>query len=217
MSRMRKFWAAVLAAMLTAAVPLAALSFNLSLRDGISGETGIAPAEAGSEILTGYFSGTVPGRTALVFDLANSLVLLGERDGPAHFSALCWQLDSWREVQALALSFLPRYEEYAGSGTLAAAFADSSGVLVIRSPEEAAALPLLSDSPLWHDQEQLSEPDSGIRSVDYRVYIGNRNTKVFHDPSCPSVAEMKEKNKIPFAAREDAAAAGYRPCRRCNP
>ena len=217
MSRLRRLWAAVLAAMLTAAFPLAALSGTLSLRDDISRETGVSPAETGSEALTGYFHGTVPGRTALVFDLADSRVLLGERDGPAHFSVLCWQLDSRQEVQDIALSVLSRYGEYAGAGTLAAVFADGTGSLIISSPEEAEALILLPDLPLWHDQEQLPEADGAVRSAEYRVYIGNRNTRVFHIPSCPSVADMKEKNKTPFAAREDAVAAGYRPCRRCNP
>ena len=217
MSRLRRLWTAMLAALLIAAVPPAALSGTLSLRDDISRETGVSPAETESEVLTGYFRGTVPGRTALVFDLENGRVLLGERTGPARFSAICWQLESGREVQALALSFLPAYGEYAGTGTQAAAFADGSGKLIIRSPEEAAALILLPDSPLRHDQEQLPGPDGAVRSVEYRVYIGNRNSKIFHIPSCPSVADMKEKNKSPFAAREDAVAAGYRPCRRCNP
>lgn len=217
MRRMRKCWMAVLAAILAAAFPLAALSGPLSLRDDISGETGVSPAETGSEALTGYFRGTVPGRTALVFDLTNCRVLLGERDGPARFSALCWQLDTRGQVQAAALSVLPRFGEYAGAGTLAAAFADGPGSLIISTPEEAAALILLTDLPLWHDQEQPAEGAGAVRSVEYRVYIGNRNSKVFHFPSCQSVADMKEKNKIPFAAREDAVAAGYRPCRRCNP
>ncbi|MDO5291154.1 MAG: MBL fold metallo-hydrolase [bacterium] len=46
-------------------------------------------------------------------------------------------------------------------------------------------------------------------------YIGNTNSKKFHDPDCSSLPE--EKNQIAFTSREEAIAAGYEPCKRCNP
>lgn len=49
------------------------------------------------------------------------------------------------------------------------------------------------------------------------AYIGNRNTKKFHSPSCDSVREMKESNRVEFSDREEAIDAGYKPCGRCNP
>ena len=49
------------------------------------------------------------------------------------------------------------------------------------------------------------------------AYIGNRNTKKFHSPSCDSVREMKESNRVEFSNREEAIEAGYKPCGRCNP
>lgn len=49
------------------------------------------------------------------------------------------------------------------------------------------------------------------------AYIGNRNTKKFHSPSCDSVREMKESNRVEFSGREEAIEAGYKPCGRCNP
>ncbi len=48
-------------------------------------------------------------------------------------------------------------------------------------------------------------------------YIGNSNTKVFHHWWCSSVKRMKEGNKVCFKTREQAVAAGYVPCKRCNP
>ena len=48
-------------------------------------------------------------------------------------------------------------------------------------------------------------------------YIGNRNTKKFHYANCSSVGEMKEKNKVPIATRDEAISKGYVPCKRCNP
>lgn len=46
-------------------------------------------------------------------------------------------------------------------------------------------------------------------------YIGNRSTKKFHLPSCPSLPA--EKNRVPLATREQALERGFSPCGRCNP
>lgn len=49
-------------------------------------------------------------------------------------------------------------------------------------------------------------------------YIANKNTKKFHYPSCSSVSDMKEKNKLYFdGSREELIGQGYVPCKRCNP
>ena len=185
------------------------------LRDFVTRETGVPPQEAESGALTRCFGPAVPGRTALAFDLEHHRVLLGERAGAAEFSAVFWQLPSREAVHALALAFLPRYAGFSEEGTLAVSFTDETGRLVIRSAEEANLLALLPDTPLTRSPE---DTDAGApRRIEYRVYVGNKNTKVFHYPFCPSVGDMKEKNKTPFASREDAVSAGFRPCRRCNP
>ena len=48
-------------------------------------------------------------------------------------------------------------------------------------------------------------------------YIANRNTGKFHYAGCSSVNDMKESNKVPYGTRDEAVAAGYVPCKRCNP
>ena len=48
-------------------------------------------------------------------------------------------------------------------------------------------------------------------------YIGNKNSRIFHNPACNSVEAMSEKNKVNFKTRQDAANAGYTPCANCNP
>ena len=49
-------------------------------------------------------------------------------------------------------------------------------------------------------------------------YILNTNTKKFHRPSCSSVKQMKESNKKTSSESRDALiAAGYDPCKKCNP
>ena len=49
-------------------------------------------------------------------------------------------------------------------------------------------------------------------------YILNTNTKKFHRPSCSSFKQMKESNKKSSSESNDALiAAGYDPCKKCNP
>ncbi len=55
------------------------------------------------------------------------------------------------------------------------------------------------------------------RSSPSTQYIGNKNSHVFHNPSCNSAKSMKESNKIVFDSREEAVERGYKPCSRCNP
>lgn len=48
------------------------------------------------------------------------------------------------------------------------------------------------------------------------MVIGNRNSKKYHEPSCSSVKDMKEKNKVTFDSAAAAQASGYEPCARCH-
>lgn len=48
-------------------------------------------------------------------------------------------------------------------------------------------------------------------------FIGNKNSKKFHKPSCDSVNAMSDKNKVYFDNRKDALYEGYTPCKNCNP
>lgn len=49
------------------------------------------------------------------------------------------------------------------------------------------------------------------------TYIGNANTKKFHEPSCSSVKKMSEKNKVALPDRATALSYGYDPCGNCKP
>ena len=50
------------------------------------------------------------------------------------------------------------------------------------------------------------------------TYILNKNTHKFHNPNCPSVGQMSEKNKeVYVGTRDEIIAMGYEPCERCYP
>lgn len=62
--------------------------------------------------------------------------------------------------------------------------------------------------PVVHD---ISDSDTG-------AYVVNTNTKRFHLPSCPSVDDIKEKNKAEVScSRAELVDEGYIPCKNCNP
>lgn len=46
-------------------------------------------------------------------------------------------------------------------------------------------------------------------------YIGNKNTKKFHVPSCHTLPA--EKNRVYFSSRDKATSSGYVACKKCRP
>lgn len=57
-------------------------------------------------------------------------------------------------------------------------------------------------------------PESTPEIKDQRIK-GNRNSKIYHFPWCPSYDRMKDKNVIWFKTAEEAEAAGFRMARNC--
>lgn len=66
-------------------------------------------------------------------------------------------------------------------------------------------------------EKAITTPEESVSSPS-TTYICNKNTKKFHVPSCSSVDQMKESNKLTVTStREEVIAQGYDPCKRCNP
>ena len=61
--------------------------------------------------------------------------------------------------------------------------------------------------------------DSNINNTSVgSYYILNKSSKKFHIPTCRSVKQMKESNKMDFyGTRDEAISQGYSPCGNCNP
>jgi len=49
------------------------------------------------------------------------------------------------------------------------------------------------------------------------VFVGSKNSNVFHRLDCTYAKRIKESNRVYFSSYEDAIAKGYRPCKVCNP
>lgn len=76
-----------------------------------------------------------------------------------------------------------------------------SAVHVTVSPVEGTPVPLETVSPA---QAQ-------------GAYTASNASDKFHLPSCSSAARISEDNRLWFSSREEAVAAGYTPCGRCEP
>lgn len=48
-----------------------------------------------------------------------------------------------------------------------------------------------------------------------QAYIGNKNSKKFHKPTCSTLPA--EHNRVCFKTRDEAVKNGYDPCKKCNP
>ena len=61
-------------------------------------------------------------------------------------------------------------------------------------------------------------PDAERDEHEVRLYVLNTNTKRFHLPECPSVSDIKDKNKKEYkGSRDEIIGMGYKPCGACNP
>ncbi len=63
--------------------------------------------------------------------------------------------------------------------------------------------------------ESGAKPDTGETDDAEAQYIGNKNSRKFHRPSCSNLPA--DKNRVIFETRQEASDAGYTPCDNCNP
>jgi phosphatidylserine/phosphatidylglycerophosphate/cardiolipin synthase-like enzyme len=104
---------------------------------------------------------------------------------------------------------------------------NAENLLVIRSPELAAKY-----TANWKDHAGHSEPYeaketgySETRRAEAPTtpndisegFVSSKNSAVFHKSGCKSAAKISPKNLIHYNTRDEAIAAGKKPCHECNP
>lgn len=69
------------------------------------------------------------------------------------------------------------------------------------------------------DNGLVSIPNQETQEINsdpvFATYIGNKNSKIYHLPTCSSLP--KESNRVFFSSFEEAIKQGYTPCGVCNP
>jgi endonuclease YncB( thermonuclease family) len=58
---------------------------------------------------------------------------------------------------------------------------------------------------------------NGDGAADTTKVIGNRRSRAYHRPTCPSVGRMSARNRVEFASPPEAKEAGYRRAGDCRP
>ena len=107
----------------------------------------------------------------------------------------------------------------AGVTDAAAGSTDTTGTSgTADTADSAAQASVAADTAGSAAQASGGETAAGGTADVTGEYVLNTNTKKFHRPSCSSVAQMSPENKAAFSgSREELIAAGYDPCKRCNP
>ena len=87
-----------------------------------------------------------------------------------------------------------------------------AGVTILRT-DELGTIQAVSDGKevtfTWQNQSAAPE---NVEAAP-QVFIGNRNSKVFHAPDCKNLPS--EKNAVQFASYQEAVDAGFSPCGSC--
>lgn len=74
------------------------------------------------------------------------------------------------------------------------------------------SIPHQSISTSTSDSDNISQSNDTVHTIDY-MYIGNKNSKKYHKPTCKSLP--KEKNRVYFSSLEEAIEENYSPCSNC--
>ena len=78
------------------------------------------------------------------------------------------------------------------------------------SPTDSAP----SETAVVETTTEISEQSAAEQQHAY-AYIGNKNSKTFHRPTCSSLPA--EKNRVYLETREEAVEKGYNACKICKP
>jgi hypothetical protein len=66
-------------------------------------------------------------------------------------------------------------------------------------------------------QPSTAADNSNASSPVAEGFVASKTGKVFHKPTCPHVRRIQGNMKVTYQTREEAIAAGRRPCQTCNP
>lgn len=98
---------------------------------------------------------------------------------------------------------------------------ESNEIEIVEEPTETSE-PTVTPEALEQIEEEPAEvvqPTEAPKPVPVtKDYVCNVNSKKFHIPSCRSVKDMKEENKLYVTCtRDELIAQGYEPCGTCHP
>lgn len=87
----------------------------------------------------------------------------------------------------------------------------------LEAEAKAARRGLWSRPDLVPPWEWRGRPKGTLPAALEGKVIGNKRSKVYHEPGCKNAASMSPGNRVPFETAEAARKAGYRPGKDCHP
>ena len=88
---------------------------------------------------------------------------------------------------------------------------DLQGTIICTSDGEAVSFSTEKNESVQTNPTVTTTPEPN----DVGEYIGNKNSKKFHLPTCKNLPA--EKNRVFFGSRQEAVDAGFDPCGNCHP
>ena len=91
---------------------------------------------------------------------------------------------------------------------------EDAGVVLYRTDELGTVIAASDGKTVTFTWEDTShQPQDPTQGSTVTEFIGNKNSKTLHLPSCSSLP--KEENRVVFHDYDEAIAQGYKPCSRC--
>ena len=73
-------------------------------------------------------------------------------------------------------------------------------------------------SGVGESESKNSPPaEKNVSDEKEKMFVGSKNSKIYHKPGCSYAKKILDKNKIWFSSKEDAESRGYRMGKCCNP
>ena len=95
---------------------------------------------------------------------------------------------------------------------------ESTTAATTKSTESTTAATTASTQSTTTATTKSTETTTTATTAATSTYILNTSTMKFHKPSCSSVDQMNEENKLTYTGtRTEVIAMGYEACKRCNP
>ena len=88
---------------------------------------------------------------------------------------------------------------------------DLQGTIICTSDGEAVSFSTEKNESVQTNPTVTATPEPN----NVGEYIGNKNSKKFHLPTCKNLPA--EKNRVFFDSRQEAVDAGFDPCGNCHP
>lgn len=122
--------------------------------------------------------------------------------------------ENQRELFLAALVFLMSVASF-GLGRLSVLWPAAEPITIAEPAMDGIGRAAVSNMPQATAPDSKSAIPQAAAPAGARAYVASKTGSAYHLPDCPGAKQIKEENKIWFATKEAAQAAGYKPAGNC--